>query len=98
MTRFEITYSASGIPLTKSVVEAINIPAAENIHHHFVQQQPTFRHTQNEEMGWSDQQYRETWMSFSYVKFDKILVNYRRDVNLIFGGLGDLNVSGVIFI
>ena len=32
MTRFEITYSASGIPLTKSVVEAIDIPAAENIH------------------------------------------------------------------
>ena len=32
MTRFEITYSASGIPLTKTVVEAIDIPAAQNIH------------------------------------------------------------------
>jgi len=32
MTRFEITYSASGIPLTKTVVEAINAPAAKNIH------------------------------------------------------------------
>lgn len=32
MTRFEITYSASGIPLTKTVVEAFDAPAAQNIH------------------------------------------------------------------
>ena len=32
MTRFEITYSASGIPLTKTVVEAFDAHAAQNIH------------------------------------------------------------------
>ena len=32
MTRFEITYTASGIPLTKSVVEAIDKTTKKNIH------------------------------------------------------------------
>jgi len=32
MTRFEITYSASKIPLTKTIIEANDHSAAKNIH------------------------------------------------------------------